>query len=154
MEVLEVQLRVPGHPMLEQPVRAALRNSEVFKTLPLHRISQVWRDPLPVQGCFIAQVHDSAVFISEDWTASIHGRRLIDCVSAMCAIVNELGREFGTQVEIWLPYYPGAPDNELYRQLDREQTIRRVKALGLWVLTLVAGGIAGALVQGLLQGGL
>jgi hypothetical protein len=152
MEVLIVQLTVDRHPVLDQSARLVLRNSEAFSALPIHRIQQVWRGPLPVQGCFVAQVQDSAVFISEDWIASIHGRNLLVCLSAMCAIVNALGQEFETQVEIRLPYYPGAPGNELYRQLDREQAMRRFRAVGLWILTLVAGGIVGALLQWLLGG--
>ena len=35
MEVLEVQLTVPGHATLGQPVRDALISSEGFKRLPL-----------------------------------------------------------------------------------------------------------------------
>jgi hypothetical protein len=145
-------LTVHGIPILDQLGRTELRNSEVFGSLPIHRIHQVWRGPVPMQGCFVAQVQNSAVFISEDWIASIHGRRLIDCVSAMCAIVNAIGQEFGAQVEIRLPYHSGAPGNELYRQLDREQVTRRFRAFGLWTFTLVASGLTGAFIQWLLGG--
>ena len=153
MEILSVQLTVHSFLVLDQSARMTLRNSEVFSTLPIHRNQQVWRGPVPIEGCFTGQVQNCAVFISEDWIASIHGRRLIDCVSAMCAIVNALGQEFGTPVEIRLPYYSGAPGNELYRQLDREQITRRFRAFGLWIFTLLAGGLAGAFIQWLLGGG-
>ena len=102
MELLDLQLRVPGYPTLDEPTRMELRNLDLFQALPLHRAAQVWGGPIPSEVCFSAQVQDSAVFVTEGWAVAIRGPRLIDCVvSGMCAIANMLGQEFeGPNLEL------------------------------------------------------
>jgi hypothetical protein len=102
MEDISIQLTVHGRRILDPSARATLSNEEVFKPLPLRRAEQVWRGPIPNQICFMAQVQESAVFITEDWEVSIYSRRLLDCAGAMGTIVNALVQVFGTPVEIML----------------------------------------------------
>ena len=154
MELLDVQLRVPGYLTLDEPTRAALRNLDLFQTLPLRRAEQVWGGPVPSGVCFSAQVHDSAVFITEGWAFAIRGPNLIDCVVSMCAIANILGQELGCPIGIDLPEQRKGSGNVLYRALDRQRAMRRARAVGLWILTLAAGGLVGALLQWILTGGL
>ena len=154
MELLDIQLRVPGYATLDEPTRVELRNLDLFQPLPLHRAAQVWGGPIPSEVCFSAQVQDSAVFVTEGWAVAIRGPRLIDCVVSMCAIANMLGQELGTQLGIDLPEQRKGSGNVLYRALDRQRAMQRARAVGLWVLTLAAGGLVGALLQWTLTGGL
>ena len=153
MDVLDLQLRIPGYPALDQPTRTALRNLEVFQTLPMNRAVQVWRGQIPTEVCLSAQVLDAAVFFTEAWEISIHGRRLRDCVGSMCAIVSALGKEFQVPIEMGMTEPSDTFGNTLFRQLDRKEIMRRGVAVAFWALTLIAGGLLGALVQRLLQGG-
>ena len=154
MEVLDLQLRVPGCPTLDQPTRTILRNFELFQTLPMSRAVQVWRGTIPAGVCLSAQVLDSAVFFTESWELSIHAPRIRDCISAMCAIVNLLGKEFQVPIEIGLTEPSDTLSNALFRQLDRKEIVRRALAVAFWALTLTAGGLLGVLVRWILQGGL
>ncbi len=43
--------------------------------------------------------------------------------------------------------------DSLYLQLDRERARRRYRAIGLWFLTILASGMAGALIQWIIGGG-
>ena len=95
----------------------------------------------------MAQVQSSAVFISDDWSVSFHGRRLTDCIEGMCAVITALGQELATPVEISMMESSSNRSNALYRYLDRERALRRAFSVGLWLLTLAAGGAAGSLLQ-------
>ena len=154
MESLIVQFSMGGHPALDERTRVVLRNGEDFKPLPPKRAEQAWGGPVSGQICFIAQIQESAVFITEDWMATIRSRRFIDCVGGMCAVINALTKELGgpVTVELWDVRYSGG--NSLYGQLDRERNIRRCLAIGLWLLALAASGVAGALIQWIFGGGL
>ena len=147
MESLIVQFTMDGHPVLDQQTRVLLRNNEAFKPLPAERAEQAWGGPVPSQVCFSAQTQESAIFITEDWVATIRGRRLIDCVGGMCAVINALRQEFGTPIEVELSDSHFSGDNSLYRQLDRERAKRRYGAIGLWLFTIVVSGFVGALIQ-------
>ena len=151
METLGVQLTMREYPELDQSARTKLRNSEVFQTLSISRSTQVWGGSIPAQFSFTAQVQGTAVFISDDWEVAIRGRRLIDCVGALCAIINVLGQEFIAPIEIALLDTDLDARNKgsdaLYRQLGRERALRRATAIGLWLLTIVVGGLAGLLLQ-------
>ena len=151
MKTLGVQLTVRDYPELDQSARAKLRNSGAFETLSVSRSAQVWGGFTPTQFCFTAQVQDTAVFVSADWEVAIHSRRLIDCVSALCSIINVLGQEFVAPIEISLLDTDLDTRNKrsdaLYRQLSRERALRRVRAIRLWLLTIVVGGFAGVLLQ-------
>ena len=157
MKGISIQLRVHGHPVLDQSTRAALRSEEAFKQLPLRRAEQVWGGPVPSQVCFLAVIRGAAIFVTEDWEVSIRSGRLLDCVGAIVTMVTALVQLLGKPVEIaLLETDQQAHDNHsntLYRLLNQERNIRRVGSLGFWVLTLVAGGLLGAAIQWLLLGG-
>lgn len=154
MELLDIQLWVPGYPTLDEPTRAVLRNLDLFQTLPLHRAEQVWGGPIPSGVCFSAQVQDSAVFVTEGWAVTIRGPNLIDCVVSMCAIANLLGQELACPIGIDLSEQHKGSGNVLFRALDRQRAMRRARSVGFWILTLAAGGLVGALLQWILTGGL
>ena len=126
----------------------------MFRPLPLRRAEQAWGGPIPGNVRFIAQVQETAVFITEGWEAGIRGRRFVDCTGAMCAIMDGLGQEFQVPIGIELVEPTDSFGNPLYRQLDRKQVMQRTLSIALWVLTLVAGGLLGALIQRVLRGGL
>ena len=147
MEVLELQFRVQGYPTLDQTTRQELLASSDLSALPHGRIRQIWGSSVPNQFGLSVQVQQSAVFLTEDWVASIHGPKLIDCVGTMCGMVSTLDEVLGASVTIELLTAHNDGGNTLYRQLDREKTVGRFRAAGFWVLTLGAGGLAGALAQ-------
>ena len=153
MESLVVLITVDGHPVLDQNTRALLRNNEAFKALQPDRAEQAWGGTVPGQVCFIAQAQETAIFITEDWVTTIRGRRLLDCVGGMCTVINALRQEFGTPVVVELSDTRYSSGNPLYLQLDRERTRRRYRTFGLWLFTIVASGLAGALIQWLFWGG-
>jgi hypothetical protein len=136
-----------GHPVLDQNTRILLRSAEAFKLLPSERAEQAWGGTVPSQICFSAQVQESAIFIAEDWVATIRSRRLIDCVGAMCAVIDTLRQEFSEPIGVELSDTHDSGDTPLYRQLDRERSMRRYGSIGLLVFTIVASGFVGALIQ-------
>ena len=154
MESLIVQFSMGGYPALDERTRVVLRNAEDFKPLPPKRAEQAWGSPVPGQICFIAQIQESAVFITEDWMTTISSRRLIDCVGGMCAVINALTKELGGPVTVELWDIRDSRGNSLYRQLDRERNTRRCLAIGLWFFALAASAFAGALIQWIFGGGL
>lgn len=154
MESLIVQFSMGSHPALDERTRVVLREAADFKPLPPKRAEQAWGSPVPGQICFIAQIQESAVFISEDWMTTIRSRRLIDCVGGMCAVINALTKELGGPVTVELWDIRDSRGNSLYRQLDRERNTRRCLAIGLWFFALAASAFAGALIQWIFGGGL
>ncbi len=157
MESLTVQFIMDKHPALDEHTRVVLRGVEVFKPLPPGRAEQAWGGPVSSQICFSAQTQESAIFITEDWEATIRSRRLIDCVGGMCAVINALIQELGGTITVVLLDVYDSGGNSLYRQLDRERAIRRYGAIGFWFFTAlvsaVIGGFAGALIQRIFWGG-
>ena len=153
MESLIVRFIMDGHPTLDEHTRVVLREVEIFKPLPPGRAEQAWGGPVSSQICFSAQTQESAIFITEDWVATIRSRRLIDCVGGMCAVINALRQELGGPIAVELSDVYDSGGNSLYRQLDRERAIRRYGAIGFWFFTIVVSGFAGALIQRIFWGG-
>ena len=147
MKVLELKLRLPGLPALTAEIRAALLERELFEPLPHTRAFQIRGTPMAGSNWLMAQVQSSAVFISDDWSVSFHGRRLTDCIEGMCTVITALGQELATPVEISMMESSSNRSNALYRYLDRERALRRALGVGLWLLTLAAGGVVGSLLQ-------
>ena len=96
-----------------------IRNVEAIKGLPLDRAEQAWGNTVPSQMVFLAQVGDSAVFITEDWDVTIRSRRLIDCIGGMCTMLSALGQEFDSPIAVELSDKDDPSVNSLYDALDR-----------------------------------
>ena len=153
MESLIVQFAMDGYPALDERTRIALRNVGVFQPLPPDRAEQAWGSPVPSQICFSAQTQEAAIFITEDWVTTIRGRRFIDCVGGMCAVINALRQELEVPITVVLSEVYDKGRSPLYRQLDRERVWRRYRTIGLWLFTAVVSGLAGALIQWIFWGG-
>lgn len=152
MEILELQLRVQGLPNLDDATRNTLIATGGYSALPLRRVSQIWHGSVPGQLRLSLNVQGAAVFVTDDWVVSIHGKRLIDCVGSLCAIVSTLDSAFNASVTIDLLTTSRVNDAKaLFRQLDRERTLGRVKSVFVWAFTLLAGGLLGALIQSLVS---
>ena len=153
METLVIQFTIVGYPALDENARVELRNSEIFKPLPPKQAEQAWGSPVPNQICFSVQAQESAIFITEDWVATIRSRRLIDCVGGMCALINALRQKLDGPIAVELSDIYDSGGNSLYRQLDRERVWRRYRTIGLWFFTVMVSGLAGALIQWIFWGG-
>ena len=154
MESLVVLLTVDDRPLLDENTRVLLRNNDAFKVLQPDRAEQAWGGTVPGHICFIVQAQETAIFITEDWVTTIRGRRLLDCVGGMCAVINVIRQEFGIPITVELSDSHYSRGNSLYAQLDQERVRRRYRAFGLWFFTIVVSGLAGALIQWVLGGGL
>ena len=154
MEILEVQLMVPGSPTLNQSTREALMAIEVFRPLPHSLIARLLARVVPGPNWLAVQVQNAAIFVADDWVVSIHGERLIDCVSAMFVLINSISREMDSSVEIQLLSPLNKNDNPLYRPLEREAKRDRTVAAVKWGLTIIVSALAGALLQWLFGGDL
>lgn len=152
MEVLEVQLTVPGHATFEQPVRDALISGEGFKRLP-HIASSRLLKPFPPNTEWLAiEIQEAAVFIKQDWGVVIYGKRLINCVSAMCVVVSAIGQRLEAPVTIGLLTPTDANRSWLHRQLNRESRKTMALAVAKWSFTILASAAAGALLSWFIGG--
>ncbi len=126
---------------------------EVFRPLPHSLQSRLLGQVAPANW-LAAQVQDSAVFIAEDWVVSIHGKKLIHCVSTMSVLLNSIGRNLNVPVEFDLLTPQNGNDEPLHRLLERQS--RRDRAIGAvkWGATIIVSAVVGAVVQKLLLGGL
>ena len=126
---------------------------EVFRPLPHGLQSRLRGQPVPA-GWIAAQVQDSAVFIADDWVVSIHGKKLIHCVSTMSVLLNSIGRNLSVPVEFDLLTLQNGNDEPLHRLLERQS--RRDRAIGAakWGATIIVSAVVGAVVQWLFSGGL
>ena len=145
-------MRVSGHPALIQADRAALMAVEVFRPLPHTMIARLLTRAAAGPNWLTAEIQGVAILISDDWVVSIYGEKLIDCISALCVLINSIGRELDSTVAIELLTPVRKNDSPLYRQVERESKKSRVIAVTKWGLTIAASAIAGALLQWLLGG--
>ncbi len=152
METLVVQFTVPDRQGLDDADRVALLDAEGMSALPPNRAEQAWGGPVPSQASLIAMIQDSAVFVTKDWMVTIRGNKLIDCVAGMCAFLNVLSQQLGTPVGVELSNTHYRSLRPLYRQLDRERTIRQWRSIGIWVVTIVCGAMLGAAISWVIQG--
>ena len=152
MEVLELQLRVQGRALLDQSAKEILIATWEFSPLLLKRISEIWKSSAPNEIRVSINVHGTALFITEDWVVSIHGKRLIECVGALCVLLSSLESAFHVPVSVDLLTPQSArDDSNLYKQLDRERRLGRVRGAMFWAITLVVGGLIGVISQQLLS---
>ena len=152
METLDIQLRVPGLPSLDQATRTSLMTGGTLRPLPLTLRRRLLGEAAPQASWLAAQVHESAIFITDDWVVSIHGPKLIHCVSAMCLLINLVGQETNASVTIELLSPESRNENPLYRQLDRESRRTRIIGAIKWTLAVILSAAAGALLAWLLGG--
>lgn len=147
-------MRVTGRPLLEQADRETLMAVEVFRPLPHSVIARLLTRAVAGPNWLASEIQDAAVLISDDWVVSIYGEKLIDCVSAMCALINSISWELDSAVAIEMLTPVKKNDHPLYRQMERESRRSRAMAAFKWGSTILASAIAGALLQWLLGGGL
>ena len=148
MEALELKIMVADHPTLDQSIRESLMAGEAFRPLP-HSLQRQLLGQVASGNWLTAQVQDTAVLITEDWVVSIHGKKLIDSVSAMTVLLNSIGQESGVPVTVDL-INQNVSDEPLHRALERESRKQRVLGVIKWGLTIIVSAAAGALLQMLL----
>lgn len=153
MERLDLQISVPGHPTLNEPIRVALLEGEEL-TVMTHDAQQKLLGHAAYGDWLSAEIEDVGVFVSPDWVVSIHGRRLYECIVAMSVLMNSIGQELAVPVAFKLqPQTSGDRDKSLYevlkQQARRDQIVRWTK----WGLTILVSAVAGAVLQWAFLGG-
>lgn len=149
MEVLELQLSVPGHSTLDQSTRISLMTGEAFRPLP-HTMQMALLEQVAPNDWMTVLVQECAVFVADDWVISIHGEKLIHCVSAMSVLLNSIGQELGTTISIEVLTQLNDDGEPLHRVLERQARNDRVKGYAKTGLTLLAGGFIGGFISLLL----
>ena len=150
MEILELKLRVSGHPTLDQSTKEYLMAGEAFRPLPHSSHMRLLGQVAP--GSWLtAQVQNSAVFLADDWVVSIHGKNLIHCVSAMSVLLNSIGQELDSPVAVDLLTHQNGSAESLYRLLDRQAKRNHIIGIIKWEATIVVSATVGALLQRLFQ---
>lgn len=152
MEILELQLRVSGHPSLEQDTKEDVMNEETFEPLPHSSQIRLLGQVAP-ESWLAAQVQNSAVFISQDWTVSIHGKNLINCVAAMSVLISSVGQELRAPVGVSLISHPSNRVEPLHLVLKRVDRRERIWGVIKWGATILISAGVGALIQWLIFGG-
>ena len=153
MEVLDLKLRVPNYPTLDQSTKESILAGEEFSPLP-HSVQLRLLGQLAHGNWLATQVQDSAVLITEDWVVSIHGKKLVHTVSAMAVPLNSIGRQLNAPVEVDLLTLQSGHDEPLHLLLERQSRKDRVIGAVKWGATIIASALVGALVQWALFGGL
>ena len=127
---------------------------EALKPLTHTSIARLSGQVVPGANWLTFQIQESAVFIAGDWVVSIHGEKLIHCVSAMCVLINSINQLLQVSVSIGLLTPLNKNENPLHRLLERESKKARARSAIKWGFTIVASALAGALLQWLFGGGL
>ncbi len=152
MEILDLHVRVAGHATLDRSAKASLLADEALAPLSNSVRARLAANVNPGGSWLSAQVQGTAVFIAEDWVISIHGAKLLDCVSAMCIVLNVVGQQLDALVSIVLLTPLDKNDNRLYSLLDSENRKARLRRVLLWGLTILIGALSGALISQLIGG--
>ncbi|MCY4624353.1 MAG: hypothetical protein OXC99_05035 [Chloroflexi bacterium] len=145
METLEFRLRVPVKPDLDSAARLALLDEGTLTEMPSH-IAQglLPRDDMGSLFVFRVMLQDTGIFITEDWVVRIVGRRILDCVYALCALMSLIIVSFDTSVSVDLITLRNKSENPLHRLLFRKSLIASVKGSLWWIaVTLLAAAISG-----------
>ena len=149
-----MHVRVAGHATLDQSVKENLLADEAFSPLSNSLRGRLASNVNPGANWLIAKVQETAVFIAEDWVISIHGAKLLNCVSAMCVVINAIGQKLHALVSIVLLNPLNKRDNRLYSLLDDENRRERLKRLLVWVSTIAISALAGGAISLLIRFGL
>ena len=101
---------------------------------------------------FSIEFQETGILIKDDWNVVIYGRRLIDCVSAMCVLVSAVGQILGTPVTTGLITPTDANSSWLQRQLTRESRKTTALAVAKLSFTILVSAAAGALLSWFIGG--
>lgn len=145
METLEFRLRVPAKPDLDSATRLALLDEGTLAEMPSD-IAQglLRRHDMGSLFVFRVMLQDTGIFVTEDWVVRIVGRRVLDCVHALCALISLIIVSLDTSVSVDLITLRNKSENPLHRLLFRESLIARVKGSLRWILvSLLAAAISG-----------
>lgn len=152
MRTLDFQLIVEGHPILDDPTRDMIITGSGLSRVPLSRLGQLWRGSIPNSLRLNLDVGGTGVCVTDDWTTTIFGNKLIDCVQELSAFVSILVETLGMPVSIDLLSAGGGSNNQsLAQQLDREQFRGKIWAGVRYAITLLVGAAAGAGLSALVQ---
>lgn len=145
METLEFRLRVPAKPDLDSATRLALLDEGTLAEMPSDIAEGLLpRDDMGSLFVFRVMLQDTGIFVTEDWVVRIVGRRILDCVHALCAMISLIIVSLDTSVSVDLITLTNKSENPLHRLLVRKSMIARVKGLLWWMLvTLLAAAISG-----------
>ena len=152
MEVLDLKIRVPGHPTLDPSTKKSLMAGEAFSPLP-HSLQMRLIGHIASGNWLTAQVQDSAVLVAEDWVVSIHGKKLSHIVSAMAVLLNSIGRELNAPVAVDLLTLQNGNGEPLHISLRRQFRRDRIVGAIKWGATIIVSALVGAFVQWLFFGG-
>lgn len=145
METLEFRLRVPAKPDLDSATRLALLDEGTLAEMSFD-IAQglLPRDDMGSLFVFRVMLQDTGIFVTEDWVVRIVGRRIVDSVHALCALISLIIVSLDTSVSVDLITLRNNSENPLHRMLFRRSMIARVKGWLWWMLvTLLAAAISG-----------
>ena len=152
MEILDLTIRVPGHPKLDSSTKQSLMAGEAFNPLP-HSLQWRLLGQVASGTWLTAQVQDSAVLVAEDWVISIHGKKLSHNVSAMAVLLNSIGQELNAPVSVDFPILQTGNGESLHISLRRQSRRDRIVGIIRWGATIVVSALVGAFVQWLFFGG-
>lgn len=147
MQTLITKFTLAGGQLLDSEAQNMLRDMAGFQRLTQKRGQQAWGGPIPGTTVFMAEIQGAAVFMTREWEVTIYSSRLIDCVGAMCTILNSLRQLFNAPVEVELLDTPGGSKGTVENQLRKERIIRRSVTIGIWVSTSILTGFIGAMIQ-------
>ena len=149
METVEFRLRVPGQVELDPSARRSLLDEGTFTEMPsdiARRLLQ--RDDMGPLFVFRVMLQDTGIFMTEDWVVRIVGRKVLDCVYALCALISLIIDLFDTLVSVDLITLRNNNANPLHRLLARRSFLIGAKGLFWWILSVllasVISGIVGA----------
>jgi len=95
---------------------------------------------------FRVMLQDTGIFITDDWVVRIVGRRILDCVYALCALISLIIVVLDTPVSVDLITLRNKSENALHRLLFRRSLIAKAKgSLGWIMVTLLTAAISGVI---------
>ena len=141
LEILDIQLRVSGHPLLDDQAQAGINEIQSFQSLAQNIRSRPLKD-LYIGPTYLMAFHigDAAVMINRQWGVSIHADKLLQCVYAMLVLWSEVEAALGSRVVIEMPGRAG-PDglslpDAVAREERRERWTNRLRRGILFVAAL------------------
>ena len=152
MEILDLRIEVLGHPRLNLYTKEHLMAEEAFSPLP-HSLQMQLFGHIASGNWLTAQVQDSAVLVAEDWTVSIHGKKLSQNVSAMAVLLNSISQGLNAPVSIDFPTLQSGSGEPLHTSLRRQSQKDRTIGIIRWGATIIVSALVGAFVQWLFYGG-
>ena len=136
MKGLAVQLTIEGFASLDDQIRQRIKSRKEVETLPPHRAEQAWGGPVPSLVTFQALILNVAVFITDDWTLTIRGKRHMDCVQGLCVFLSVSGDTLGVPIGVEVLDADDGQD-DLYASLNREALLSNILRWGLRALSIL-----------------